>query len=81
MGGTFSPSVLNIFMAHWEVKVIFNNNKPELIIWNRIIDDAFMVWRHTEEYTYSFLASLNEISLGIKWSWGDVIFLDLTIYT
>lgn len=41
MGANFAPSIANLFMAEWEDKVIFKEQRTELIFYKRFIDNLF----------------------------------------
>ena len=83
MGSPLSPTIANIFMEDFENKALDTARlKPSL--WIRYVDDTFTVWPHGEEYLPEFIAHLNSITPGIKFTYeienkGQLPFLDVLV--
>ncbi len=60
MCSQFAPDFANVFMHHCE-EYIFNHalDKTLQFIWQRCIDDIFVIWRHGEMALNQFLDFLN----------------------
>lgn len=84
MGARFAPSVANLFMAHWEEEVIYKDTPPELICYQRYIDDIIMIWDGDRSDLDSFMKKLDENNRNIVLSWNvgkdHVTYLDLDIH-
>ena len=59
MGARFAPSVANLFMAHWEEQAIYKHKPPQLICYQRYIDDLIMIWDGDRTSFDEFASSLN----------------------
>lgn len=83
MGARFAPSVANLFMAHWEEKAVYKNKPPELICYQRYIDDLIMVWEGDRDSLDAFVSRLNDNNKNIVLSWNisteRAVFLDLEL--
>ena len=83
MGAKFAPSLANLFMAEWEDRHIFHNQKQQLIFYRRFIDDIFLMWEGSEVDLRQFLTDLNANTNNIKLDYvistSSVNFLDVRI--
>uniref|UniRef100_A0A8C5QN04 GIY-YIG domain-containing protein n=1 Tax=Leptobrachium leishanense TaxID=445787 RepID=A0A8C5QN04_9ANUR len=86
MGAKFAPGYANIFVAHWEQEVIWENNpfRANLALWRRFIDDIFIVWEGGREDLDRFFDYVNTNNMDLKFTIevGDrtLNFLDLNIF-
>lgn len=83
MGARLAPSVANLFMAHWEEEAVFKNRPPELICYQRYIDDLVMIWNGEKPSLEHFMQRLDANNKNIVLSWNvnidHIVFLDLDI--
>ena len=83
MGSPLSPVVANLFMEHFEKKVLDKTpHKPAL--WLRYVDDTFVIWPHGKDKLESFLSELNNAHPNIKFTCemetnGSIPFLDVLV--
>lgn len=84
MGAKFTPSIANLFMAEWEDKTIFKEQRSELVFYKHFIDDLFFIWDGTSDSLEVFIRSLNNNRNNIKlisdWHKDEINFLDVNIY-
>jgi len=67
MGSPISPIVANIFMEHFENKILKDAPlKPS--VWFRYVDDTFDIWSHGKEALHNFLTFLNSQHTNIKFT-------------
>ncbi len=83
MGKSFSPVVAEIVLQHLE-NLIFRAEICKPKFWTRYVDDVFAIWNHGEEKIPEFLAYLNELIPGIKFTVeleknGALPFLDVLV--
>ncbi len=82
MGGAYSGSLANIYMAAWEKKLRSHPLQPRR--WVRYIDDVFGIWDHGEQSLQDFHQFLNNIdsniSLDLQCNQDSIRFLDLELY-
>lgn len=83
MGAGFAASLANLFVALWEVDVVYPSQRPELCLWARYIDDILLLWKGDEETLHEFMATLNNNERGIVLTYElssvSIHFLDLEI--
>ena len=83
MGAKYAPSLANLFMAEWEDKSVFRDQRSQLIFYRRYIDDIFLIWQGSETDLKVFLEVLNNNVNNIKLEYVisacSVNFLDVTI--
>lgn len=48
MGAKYAPTIANVFVSKWEADYIYNRRKPKLKVYQRYIDDIFVVWEGSE---------------------------------
>ena len=81
IGTKFAPGFANIFMGYIEERFL-DSCELKPWVWWRFLDDAFMIWLHTEELN-DFLARLNAFHESIKFTWEiglqEIAFLDVWI--
>ncbi|XP_040212329.1 uncharacterized protein LOC120943214 [Rana temporaria] len=84
MGARFAPSVANLFMAHWERDVVFQDRPHQLRCYRRYIDDLIMVWEGDLPSLQLFMDKLNSNTKNIVLTWtvshDKINFLDLEIF-
>lgn len=69
MGTNAAVEMANIYIAYLiEYNLIFKQKQHLMKLWRRFIDDAFMIWRGTEEQLHDFHALLNSIEPSIQWT-------------
>ncbi len=82
MGAAFSPTIANIYMSVF-LRKFFSIYKYKPILLARYIDDIFIIWPKTSNFS-SFIQHLNSFHSNIKFtnttSTTTIDFLDLTIY-
>ena len=63
---------------------ILKNSKLKLMIWQRFIDDVFIIWTHGKDKLEDFLDYINKahetIKFTAKYSTTEVAFLDTLVY-
>ena len=65
--GTISAQVYpNIFMAQFDVKHIYPFNHGKALLFQRYIDDIFMIWNRANEELVLFIDELNKKHKTIK---------------
>ena len=83
MGTQMAPNYAIIFMHAVEEETL-NNTKLKPRIWQRFIDDVFIVWTHGKEKLEEFLNYINQVHETIKFtaecSTQEVPFLDILVY-
>ena len=83
IGTNMAPSYANIFMGIYEEDFMQTQNLQPLL-WNRFIDDVFMVWTHGVDALHDFFVALNafcpHIQFTYEWSSSKVHFLDVDVY-
>lgn len=84
MGAKYAPSVANLHVAQWEDESIYKNRPNQLIIYQRYIDDIFMIWKGDKESLILFGQDLemNEKNIQLSWEINEsrINFLDLEIW-
>ena len=84
MGARFAPSVANLFMAHWERDIVFQDRPHQLRCYRRYIDDLIMVWEGDLPSLQLFMDKLNSNTKNIVLTWtvshDKINFLDLEIF-
>jgi phosphohistidine swiveling domain-containing protein len=65
MGSCLSPILSNIYMEHFETKIV-NNQKLKPIVWWRYVDDIFAIWPYDLVSLNDFLTNINEGEKSIK---------------
>lgn len=58
MGASFSPSVVNILMAHWKADVVFQDKPQQFRCYRCFIDNVFMIWKGDKANLLSFMRKL-----------------------
>lgn len=48
MGVKFAPSLANLFIAQWEKDAIYAQQRPQIVLWVRYIDDILLLWDGSE---------------------------------
>ena len=83
MGTRMAPNYAIIFMHSVEEELL-KNTKLKPRIWQRFIDDVFIVWTHGKETLEEFLIYINQAHETIKftaeYSTQEVPFLDTLVY-
>ena len=82
MGGAYSGSLANIYMARWEEKLLPFPQRPRLLV--RFIDDIFGLYDHGLDQLNRFHEFANTVDVNIKVDLKQdaeqIRFLDLVIY-
>ena len=83
MGTRMAPNYAIIFVHSVEQEIL-KNSKLKPMIWQRFIDDIFIIWTHGEDKLEEFLDYINEAHETIKftaeYSTIEVAFLDTLVY-
>lgn len=83
MGAKYAPSLANLFMALWEEDIVYAQQRPQVVLWARYIDDILLLWDGDKADLDSFFGELNINTKGIflncEASQHEIHFLDLTI--
>lgn len=83
MGAKYVPSLVNQFMAKCEEDVIYTQQRPQVVMWARYIDDVFLQWDGSCSEIQEYIKSLNSSDRGIylnnEASQKEICFLDLKI--
>ena len=69
MGTICAPSYANIFMDHFEKKLIYPFIKGLSLIYLRFIDDIFFIWTGNKKDLMKFLNDLNTKDESIKFQY------------
>ena len=84
MGTICALSYANIFMDHFEKKLIYPFIKGFLFIYLRFIDDLFFIWTGNKKDLMKFLNELNTKHESIKFEYQisktSITFLDTKVY-
>ena len=84
MGTICAPSYANIFMDHFERKFIYPFIKTFSLIYFRLIDDIFFIWKGSKTDLENFLNKLNTQHPSIEFEYEiskeRISFLDTEIY-
>ena len=82
MGTALAPNYANLFTDRFETKA-FNNYPMKPLMWQRFIDDIFLIWTHGEDSLKEFVNCLNSLNPTIKFTsetkTKSVNFLDTTV--
>lgn len=82
MGIAPAPDVANLFM--WLLLRRLGPPPAERLLYRRLIDDLFIVWRGPRDKLETYLESINRLHANIRITWTisdySVSFLDLEIY-
>ena len=60
MGTSCAPSLANLFMGRFE-KDLLDGYHLQPLIWLCSIDDMFIIWTHSEDEMYKFVAHTNSV--------------------
>ena len=81
MGSPISPIIASIYMEYLESKILSTVSfKPK--VWQRYIDDNFIIWSHSYDTLEPFLSYLNSQYKDIQFTMeeevdGQIAFLDM----
>ena len=78
-----SPVIANLFMEFFEGLAI-NTSSFQPSLWQRYVDDKFVIWIHGDKHLHSFWNHLNSIRSSIQFtmegdSEGSIPFLDVLV--
>jgi len=84
MGSPMSPILAEIYMNHFETKLLKNSkHKDKIKFWNRYVDDILLIWTGTERQLDKFIIEINNINDDIKFTEEkgnkEINYLDLKI--
>ncbi|KAL1447597.1 hypothetical protein WDU94_009868 [Cyamophila willieti] len=84
MGSPLSPILANIYMNHFENKILQESKlKNNVISWLRYVDDILVIWSSSNRQLENFKNDINKINDNIKFTLEhggkEINYLDLTI--
>lgn len=88
MGTCCAPSYANLYLGEWEKGFLTNDEltmyTEHVILWQRYIDDIFLIWNGPEEALKSCLKAMNHNTMNLFFTMSydhqQINFLDVTIY-
>lgn len=72
MGAKFAPSLANLCLAKQEEDVLYAQDRPELVLWARYLDDILLLWNGDDDSLCDFMALLNTNDRGISLSYETI---------
>ncbi|CAJ0966643.1 unnamed protein product [Ranitomeya imitator] len=87
MGSPCAPTYANLLLGWWEDTVVFGDGDavwgPHIQFWGRYIDDILVLWTGDIPTFHSFMESLNDNQLGLRFTYEvggrEISFLDVKL--
>lgn len=72
IGSVCLPTYANLLLDWWEATMVFSEEQEDMnshvLLWTRYIDDVFILWQGDSDTFASFLTTLNNNQIGLKFT-------------